>query len=151
MSDAALMFRDPDPEALLRREWWLNHACPVGSWYGDDGEMQCGACFTDFKRMPLSELYERVTFARMEAGAKAMQELADQAKGSAPTADEVITAVDEAVKRTPGVDIVYVHGTPYGGAHAAIVKIGTPAYEAVGKAYPDLPLPPHDHIEPGMW
>lgn len=67
------------------------------------------------------------------------------------SADLVIAAVKEAISRTPGVDIVYVHTTPSGGAEAAIVKVGTPAYEALSKAYPDLPLPPHDHIEPGMW
>lgn len=76
MTEVGLIFRDPDPEALLRREWWLNHACPAGSWYGDDGEMSCGACRLDFKRMPLPVLYERVTFARMEAAALAMREMA---------------------------------------------------------------------------
>lgn len=71
------LFANPDVEALLRREWWLNHACPVGSWYGDDGEMSCGACRLDFKRMPIEVLYERVTWARVEAAAKAMAELRD--------------------------------------------------------------------------
>lgn len=67
------------------------------------------------------------------------------------TADEIIQAVLEVLEANPGVDIVYIHATPYGGSHAAIVKVGTPAYEAIGKAYPDRELPPHDHIEPGMF
>lgn len=37
-------------EQELRKLLWLNHGCPVNGLYGDDGEMQCGACMTDFKR-----------------------------------------------------------------------------------------------------
>jgi hypothetical protein len=67
------------------------------------------------------------------------------------SADEIIEAVRQALERCPGIDIVYVHSSPHGGAVAAIVQVGTPAYDAMRTAYPDLPLPPHDHIEPGMF
>ena len=36
-----------------RKCWWLHHACPPEARYGDDGEMQCGACLLDFKRADL--------------------------------------------------------------------------------------------------
>jgi restriction alleviation protein Lar len=54
-------------ETLLRREWWLNHGCPFAGVYGDDGEMQCGHCATDFKRDPLEELRARVFNLRLAA------------------------------------------------------------------------------------
>lgn len=38
-----------DDELTLRRMLWLRHGC-LGL-YGDDGEMQCGTCMIDFKRM----------------------------------------------------------------------------------------------------
>lgn len=66
-------------------------------------------------------------------------------------AEYVIAAVNEAIERNPGIDIIYVHDTPHGGAHAAIVLVGTPAYEAIQQAYPDREIPPHSHIEPGMF
>lgn len=37
-------------EQTLRRLLWLIHGCPLFDLYGDDGEMQCGACMIDFKR-----------------------------------------------------------------------------------------------------
>lgn len=45
-------------EINLRYEYWLNHGCECHFLYGDDGEMQCGACipFVDFKHAPLDEL-----------------------------------------------------------------------------------------------
>ncbi len=45
---------------LLRRFLWLNHGCPVGVLYGDDGEMQCANTFRhapiDFVRESLVDL-----------------------------------------------------------------------------------------------
>lgn len=43
-------------ENLLRTEWWVNHGCAEHAQYGDDGEMQCAECLTDFKRSPLDDL-----------------------------------------------------------------------------------------------
>jgi predicted aminopeptidase len=40
-----------------RRLLFLRHGC-VGL-YGDDGEMQCGACALDFKRMPVADIEDR--------------------------------------------------------------------------------------------
>lgn len=40
----------------LKELLWLSHGC-IGL-YGDDGEMQCGACMIDFKRMNASEIEE---------------------------------------------------------------------------------------------
>jgi hypothetical protein len=47
-------------------------------------------------------------------------------------------------------DIIYVHPNA-GGAICAIVKVGTPAYNAITDAYPDDELEPHSHVEPDMW
>lgn len=58
-------------EAALRREWWNNHGCLLSSSYGDDGEMQCGQCTTDFRRMPFDQLEERVGTLRRKAAALA--------------------------------------------------------------------------------
>lgn len=41
-------------ERLLRELLWLNHGHV--SLYGDDGEMQCGECGIDFKRLPATEI-----------------------------------------------------------------------------------------------
>jgi len=43
----------------LRRLLWLRHGCDTGALYGDDGEMQCGHCIMDFKRMPAQEIENR--------------------------------------------------------------------------------------------
>ena len=43
----------------LRELLWLRHGCSTASLYGDDGEMQCGHCLLDFKRMPAVEIQER--------------------------------------------------------------------------------------------
>ena len=37
---------------------WLNHGC-YGIPYGDDGEMQCGVCGVDFKRMKPAEIKKK--------------------------------------------------------------------------------------------
>ena len=55
-------------EHLLRTEWWLWHGCSRSTMhlYGDDGEMQCSLCRTDFKRISMDELHDRVRSGRME-------------------------------------------------------------------------------------
>lgn len=40
-------------ETKYRRELWVSHGHPHSALYGDDGEMQCGACAFDFKRASL--------------------------------------------------------------------------------------------------
>jgi len=42
----------------VRRLLWLRHGCPTAALYGDDGEMQCGACLVDFKRMSGADISE---------------------------------------------------------------------------------------------
>lgn len=42
---------------VLRRMLWLRHGC--NALYGDDGEMQCGACLIDFKRLPAEDIEAR--------------------------------------------------------------------------------------------
>ena len=44
--------------AELRRLLWATHGC-LGK-YGDDGELQCSACFIDFKRLPVAEIEARL-------------------------------------------------------------------------------------------
>lgn len=62
-----------DVEQRIRARLWLGH-CHEGQ-YGDDGEMQCGACVRfgggDFKRQPLAELLDvldRAALAALEGG-----------------------------------------------------------------------------------
>ena len=63
-----------DVEYELRREWWLNHTHPISALYGDDGELQCHACMTDFKRQPIEELHDHVHRLRIERGARLVEE-----------------------------------------------------------------------------
>lgn len=51
-------------EQELRTEYWLNHGCGLFALYGDDGEMQCGMCLLDFKRMDLAVLKEHTHLGR---------------------------------------------------------------------------------------
>ena len=67
------------------------------------------------------------------------------------TSDDIIEAIVDAIVRYKAVDIIYVHPVETEGPVAAIVMKDTPAWDAMLKAYPDLELEPHDHIEPGMW
>lgn len=62
-----------DLERELRLEWWFNHGCPTAGLYGDDGEMQCGACGIDFRRMPITELLRQVQSVRLVRAAKTVQ------------------------------------------------------------------------------
>jgi hypothetical protein len=39
---------------------WLNHGCEPAALYGDDGEMQCGRCMMDFKRMSGADIAENI-------------------------------------------------------------------------------------------
>lgn len=57
--------RAMEAQQLLRHEWWINHGCDgVRALYGDDGEMQCNACVTDFKRMGFEALQQKVQDTR---------------------------------------------------------------------------------------
>lgn len=56
-------------EQDLRREWWGNHGHAYQALYGDDGEMQCGACPADFKRDSLGKLRKAVFEARLARAA----------------------------------------------------------------------------------
>lgn len=54
---AALRSESGEVEATkLRRLLWLRHGCPIASLYGDDGEMSCGQCRIDFKRMTADQI-----------------------------------------------------------------------------------------------
>ena len=43
----------------LRELLWLRHG--HSGLYGDDGEMQCGICLVDFKRMPVEIIEQAFT------------------------------------------------------------------------------------------
>jgi hypothetical protein len=43
----------------LKAMLWLKHGCGIGALYGDDGELQCGTCMIDFKRMTADEIQKR--------------------------------------------------------------------------------------------
>lgn len=47
-----------DPTFGWRRLLWLRHGCPLPALYGDDGEMSCGRCLLDFRRMTAEEIDE---------------------------------------------------------------------------------------------
>jgi len=52
-----LLTKLTDGVSIWRRLVWLRHGCLA--LYGDDGEMQCGACGLDFKRMEPGEIEAR--------------------------------------------------------------------------------------------
>lgn len=56
-------------EHKLREALWYRHGC-TAALYGDDGEMQCNACFIDFKRMSIDEIETRLLKLAIEAAAK---------------------------------------------------------------------------------
>ena len=59
--------KDVEQDASRLRELlWLYHGCPSPALYGDDGEMQCGACVIDFRRNTVETIR-----ARWEAKARA--------------------------------------------------------------------------------
>lgn len=51
-----------DTELDLRRRLWLNHGCNTGmeNLYGDDGEMQCHKCGSDFLRQSLKCIADNI-------------------------------------------------------------------------------------------
>ncbi len=52
-----------DTERRLRQQLWLDHGCELdgpGNIYGDDGEMQCHSCGSDFLRQSLSCIAENI-------------------------------------------------------------------------------------------
>ena len=51
---------------ILRKFMWVNHGCSPHALYGDDGEMQCGNCLLDFKRMPIKELNKSIVKERIK-------------------------------------------------------------------------------------
>ena len=67
----------------LRKMLWLDHGHK--GQYGDDGEMQCGACameygFYDWKRTPIGEIEAKIT----EAGMRKLAETHIQYKDGQP-------------------------------------------------------------------
>jgi hypothetical protein len=55
-NEAAQAYADcGEDEKALRRELWLSHG-HFNALYGDDGEMQCGECYIDYKRQPVAEI-----------------------------------------------------------------------------------------------
>lgn len=49
-------------ERDLRARLWLNHGCEGGgNLYGDEGEMQCHKCGSDFLRQSLACIAENIS------------------------------------------------------------------------------------------
>ena len=66
----------------LRKLLWLKHGCSTTALYGDEGEMQCGACIIDFKRDPIKrieEIFNRKAFeaARQICGQSKSKSIAE--------------------------------------------------------------------------
>lgn len=56
-----------EAELQLARQWlWINHGCDFGALYGDDGEMSCGNCHIDCKRMSIKEITDYIQRLRTE-------------------------------------------------------------------------------------
>jgi hypothetical protein len=88
-----------DSERRVREGWWLNHGHPISDLYGDDGEMQCGACRLDFLRMTLAELAAHLTGdGRLHAGRVQAADVGPQAQGI--TDYDVLQAVLWAISGT---------------------------------------------------
>lgn len=51
-----------DTERKLRQMLWLNHGCSQTTeyLYGDDGELQCKKCGSDFLRQSISLIAENI-------------------------------------------------------------------------------------------
>ena len=64
----------------LRELLWFNHGCPPGALYGDDGEMQCGACRLDFKRDEVERIEARFVEIREKALSDYFKAKADAVK-----------------------------------------------------------------------
>lgn len=60
--------------AEVRKFFWLNHGCSIAALYGDDGEMQCGNCKSDFKRDSIESLVSFMTM-RMAKRFEAVEEV----------------------------------------------------------------------------
>lgn len=66
---------DASVDRQLRELLWIRHGCSLGALYGDDGEMQCNACFPmlDFKRDSWERILDGISkhdasrFARQHA------------------------------------------------------------------------------------
>lgn len=54
---------------ILRELLALGHGCQVMALYGDDGELQCAECFTDFKRDSVSEIQRKIQRRNLERAA----------------------------------------------------------------------------------
>ena len=56
-----------EKELELREILWLQHKCEgrkIGHLYGDDGEMQCSNCGSDFLRQSLSTLADNMNYPK---------------------------------------------------------------------------------------
>jgi hypothetical protein len=64
---------------ILRRELALCHPCGQQHLYGDDGELQCGKCHTDFKRDSVQTIEKNLYEAGMARIAALEQRTGEQA------------------------------------------------------------------------
>ena len=62
-------------EEEIRQTLWLGHGCQ--GLYGDDGEMQCGACCIDFKRDSFQRIAKLIR-ARPNEWEKVLTEAAEK-------------------------------------------------------------------------
>lgn len=84
----ALKAKNRAGEMILRRMVWLSHGCDPIALYGDDGEMQCGQCCIDFKRLTPAEIQN----ARFWAGHARMLK---QARENAERREEILAQINE--------------------------------------------------------
>lgn len=80
--------REAEEAVAKTREYlWVNHGCSVATLYGDDGEMSCAICRTDFKRDPVGKLIV-VSIKRLQS---LLAEREKEVEGLKPMAEWVVS------------------------------------------------------------
>jgi len=72
-----------DDNRKLRRMLAIQHDGPKHMIYGDDGELQCGACMIDFRRDSVSDIERKLH----DAGMRELQRLVESGKWPVKSAE----------------------------------------------------------------
>lgn len=86
-----------DTEDQLRYQLWNYHGCDRNARYGDDGELQCNECFSDFKRHSISELLQQID--RAEAVRIVKEKLGPLVQMTDEEINQLIDRLKESFKR----------------------------------------------------
>lgn len=90
-----------DDNTHLRQLLFMSHPCP--GRYGDDGEMQCGACRIDFKRDPPEFIERRLIEAAFRRNGEPLNcPCGDEDCGDIPRQGDIAQDQEELVVRPMG-------------------------------------------------